>query len=568
MGKKNKHTAEPSQEQQAGKSRASAFLGDRKLKGIILIVLGLGMLIFSGMVLWNRFTRPQPLAEILPEKSTIGFAEIDISPNSNQSKRFRELFQKYPAYDPLKFFHSFGLNLDYQKDLEPWLGRRVSLALLEDNSQQGQVNPLFFIETRDQEKALEFFKQKTSPGSGKYKNFDFYSSEDFDFFLLNKYMVVTGNSKTLEHFIDEYENGKKLQESEAYRKTANNLPKGGLVFAYMDMPNFYRALQNNARFKDQKGQIFSALQPFLKIFLSEGFTVFVGNNALNLQSFSFIDREHLDGAMYLTYNDKYQGKLLSLAAENPLILAGGHDLQKELGRLEELFRTGTKTSSAIFEGYLEDQKRKFLGKDLDLEEDLYPLLKGEYLVTIEKSLQEPQVSIFLQLQNKAEDRARVDKVVRAFAQMSGIFEPRIQELTLPDGTKSLEVVASPEEVIILDQSYKGVDITSLQLGNLKWGLYYTIVNDTLMLSTDAETLQNSIDRSLGRIQVNFKNNKKNEIKGNGDEVFFVRAQDMIDTLALGQNKVLKPYFEPFLNFYGVKNFFDDGISTLYTITLK
>jgi hypothetical protein len=328
----------------------------------------------------------------------------------------------------------------------------------------------------------------------------------------------------------------------------------------------------NPLFQGQRTRDLIALQPFMKIFSSEGFTLVANDNNLTVQQFESIDRTQLQGQNYLTYTDKYQGNLLQLAGENPVLFAGGHDLYQEIQRIGEVFSSGENVDSTVFNGIITAQKDKYFGKDISLENDIYPLLKNEYLLTVENNFDQPVVSMFFDLSDKNNDMMRIEKLATAFMQQRAIFTPQIEDVTLPDGTKGQQVVASAEDITRSDNAYDGSNITTLQLGSLPWSVNYSVVDNTFVISTDLGTLKNIIDRKEGKLQTNLRNsagfvNTALPLLRTADELFSVKLGALISVFGLDQNPNVNPYVTPFDSLTMSKNFFDDGISTIYAINV-
>src|SRR5438105_774799 len=73
-------------------------LESQKLKGTVLMLVGLFALVFIGIFLFHKIFRPQPLAQLLPADSTVGLVELNIDSGSSQPKQFFELLKNYPVY--------------------------------------------------------------------------------------------------------------------------------------------------------------------------------------------------------------------------------------------------------------------------------------------------------------------------------------------------------------------------------------------------------------------------------------------------------------------------------------
>jgi len=240
--------------------------------------------------------------------------------------------------------------------------------------------------------------------------------------------------------------------------------------------------------------------------------------------------------------------------------------------VSEIFEAGTSASGLIFDGILEYQKQRYFGKDISLTEDVYPLLQNEYLLSIDQSLKEPKINLLLELQDRANDLVKIEKLVQAFTRISGIFAPHLQEVTLPDGSKGQEIIADAQAVTRSDETYQDMPLVSLKIGNLSWGIYYAVVDKYFILSTDKETLKKDMDRVIGKNQQSFKNSQffqqqLDPLIRTADQVAKVDVKNLTNVLGFSNIDVLKPYLEPFQSLVMAKNFFDDGISTIYSVSV-
>jgi len=556
----------------------------QKARGAVMVLVGLFMIGFVSYFLYTRLFRPESIAHFLPADNTIGFLELNIDGDSDQTKKFAQLFQKYPVYQAsnLEKLANLVLPVDYEKDLQPWIGRNIGIVLLKQTGDDSSVKVALFVEAKSADKALDFLKNRALQNSGDelltdtYNNYTVYHyklSQAYSFAFVKNYLVLAGNDALLHQVIDAQSgNIVKLQDDPVFQKVSNNLPSTGLAFGYANTQKLFDTMLKNPLFQSQKTRDLVALQPFMKIFAAEGFTAVVNDNDITVQQFEAIDRSQLQGQSYLTYEDKYQGQLLQLASENSILFAGGHDLYKELQRIAEIFSNGTNIDSTLFNGILEAQKDKYFGKDISLDTDVYPLLKNEYLITSENNFEQPVVSIFMNLTDKNNDLLRIEKLAAAFMKERAIFSPQIKDVTLPDGTKGQEVVASAENITRTDNQYNGYNITTLSLGSLTWSINYAVLDNTLVISTTPESLKAIIDRKSGKITTNLRNSddfNKNvmPVMRTADEVFNIKLGALIPVLGLDQNPLVKPYVEGFNSLTMTKNFFDDGISTLYVINI-
>ena len=555
----------------------------QKIRGGILVLIGLFALSFIGWFLFGKMFRPQYLAEILPASNTVGVLEINVDGAAGQPKQFYELMAKYPVYrkEGLIKLINLVLPVDFAKEIEPWLGRRAGIALVTAD-EPGKLERLYFVESRDHSVTLEFLRSRAMQEAKEelvvsdykgYKTYGYTLSHLFEFTFIGNYLVMAENGQTLDGLLDRLSAQEvRLSDDADYVKVANNLPQGGLMQGYLNMQKLFDAMAGSEVFMAKKGQDFMAFKPFLSVFKNAGVSIFADKDKFAVQTFTALDKDSLQEGEYITYSEKYQGNLLALASEEPVLLSGGHDMSKELKRLEEIFRGGTKTSALIFDGLLEAQKNIYFGSEISLKDDIYPLLTGEYLFTIDNSFEKPQVTLILELQNIGKNLPRFEKVTSAFEKTSGIFSPRVQEVTLPDGTKGQEIIASPEQVERYDEKYGDTGITTLKLGNTGWSIHYAAVGNKIALTTNKDLLKNIIDRSNGKLDAkfttsNFYGKIVQPLQRTADELTFVKIGALTEVTGLNENETLKPYLLPFANITAAKNYFTDGISTIYLLEI-
>lgn len=558
----------------------------RKIKGGILSLIGLFVLLYIGIFLLGKIFRPQALADFLPSSGTVGLVEIAIDPDAAQVKNFFEVMKKYPVYqqEGLARLINFVFPVDFKQDLAPWIGRKIGIILMRQSADDNSLKLVLFIENKSTEKALAFFKDRILNNSQdelineKYSNFDIYSfkqSQNYNFTFISNYVVVSANKDLLKQLVDEQVSPTlRLRDEQNYRRIADNLPQGALAFTYINMSDFYSALFKNPVIKGQKAKDLLELQPFLNVFSTEGMTVFAEDKKFKMQVFTNVDRQQLEGKGYLSYSDKYQGELLNLLGENPLMFFGGHNLYKELIRISEVFQTGTSPSEQIFQAILETQKQKYFGKDVSLQTDIYPLLTNEYLLNLDIGNENPIVNVAIKLNTVKTDAEKIEKLTQAFTKTSAIFTPKVQVVTLPDGSTGQEIIADPEEILRTNTTYDGNNITTLALGDLPWSIHYTIIDNIWIISTDRESLQKMIDRKMGKqqaslIKSNFYQQTIEPLIRSADEVMHVKLIPVFALLNWGEGTQLgtaiKPYLEPFNSLTMSKNFFEDGISTMYVL---
>jgi hypothetical protein len=133
--------------------------------------------VFGAM--WYFGTGPQP-SEALPD-STIAYVSIDIDPSGEQLLEAKEALEKFPAWNDQEIAGKKDLrkavfdevlaeapcDLDYDDDIEPWLGDRAAAAAVDLG--EDEPTPVFVVQVKDADKAEDAFAKfnDCEPGDGE-----------------------------------------------------------------------------------------------------------------------------------------------------------------------------------------------------------------------------------------------------------------------------------------------------------------------------------------------------------------------------------------------------------------
>jgi hypothetical protein len=185
------------------------------VKPIVTISLSIGAVgaVVAGAVAVNSFLvggGPQP-EDVLPA-STIGFVKVDLNPSMSQKLNVLRLVERFPEVDrkddDLKrtvveaMLEESELDLDYERDVEPWLGDRAAVAALPASSPGtgDPVVPVVVVEFTDEAKmvaALDAAEKSLEDN----ESFDYAVSEDF-VFLGEEQATVDAAASATEHLSD------------------------------------------------------------------------------------------------------------------------------------------------------------------------------------------------------------------------------------------------------------------------------------------------------------------------------------------------------------------------------
>lgn len=570
-----------SPEQKAAKSAQI----NQKIKGGLLILIGSFLLLSAIFLLYDRLFKAKNLANYLPANDTFAVVELNIS--NSDADDFEKMFAKYPVYNKLSIIAEINtlLNVDYKKEIAPWLGRKIGMALIKNQpspEEEAKILPLGFIEISNFKQALEFFEShKLENGEDAVqivdidgeKIYEYAMSHNIYFSFLDNYMVLSNDKSAIRNIIGEARNPqKRLVETEKYHQIADNLPSNDLAFGYFDLASLTKYILNSPNFIMENGFILTNFEPFLAIFDAEGFSISSEEQGLKIQTYTNFNRELLEGKEFLSFQDKYNASLAEYVNNDAMLIWGGSNLEKQLKRIADILAKGSKASTLIFDGILEAQKDIYVGKEVSLKDDVYPLVKNEFLIAIYEG-ETPTVQVILELDDLSNDLPKVDKIVDGFVKQNAFFKPEVREVILEDGTVGQEIVGIPEDISKTEMDYNGSKVQAISLGSKEWGIYYTVKDGKLILGSSQEIIENIIDGKAKKLSDsnNFKENIKPILK-HADELSYINLKKLLPhiwpTVEEGETSLRQLYLDPFQNVSSGKNYFADGISTIHYIMIN
>jgi hypothetical protein len=176
-------------------------------------------------------------AEALPASSTIAFASINLDPSGEQKIAALNTLKKFPGLkDKLDFDtaddvrkHIFEeiqkdgtcADVDYDKDIEPWLGDRMAVAAVE----AGETNPspVFVVQVTDEGKA--------KAGLEKLQGCDTSGSDDTGFAFEDGWAVVAETQAIADNVVAQTKDGV-LSDEDAYQNAMDEAGDSGIVTMY------------------------------------------------------------------------------------------------------------------------------------------------------------------------------------------------------------------------------------------------------------------------------------------------------------------------------------------------
>lgn len=554
----------------------------RRLVGLLIGLVGIFLLLFVIFYTVSRVFRPMDFAEMLPKDSTIALMQINVNSSHEQVRRFYNTLNKYEKYHPVSITNMLNetFDFDFDSEVKPWLNRQVGFAIIDKS--KGEYSTLFFVETRDRGAAIDFMKSRGLESQEDYLLDDEYKgekiyrhalSESFNFITLNNYLILSEDQEALKTILDVTKSSElRLVNNSDYQKVSQNLPITTLAYAYVDIAKLIEFLKQNEEFMSQKGRELLAFEPFLKIYKAYGFTAMIENNNIAIQTFTGIDKGYLEGKDLLNFDSKFKAEFLSMLPGDVKAYAGGLDLTKQFQRYSEIFGVGGEVSYLIFEGALRSLKSDYFGNEIDLEEDLFPLLQKEYLFAVTGDEDDHATTVILGLKDPIRDKDKINNIAESFVRKSAMLAPKVVEVELEDGTKAEEIVTSEESIKKGEEEYHGYLINSLDLGEPNWGIYYILLDDKLIITTKLDSMKQIIDLFIDS-SGNFRSTEifrenLTPVMRTSDELIFFDIQYLVKNFMDEIPEEFGPFLEPFSHISIGKNYFKDGISTINYIKIK
>ncbi|MEK7672752.1 MAG: DUF3352 domain-containing protein [Patescibacteria group bacterium] len=545
----------------------------KKLFGGALALIMLGILFSVGYLLFQKAFRAQPIAKILPAEQTIGFIEFNINFDHNQLVKSLNLLKNYPVVSKanlIKAAEKF-LGADYEKDLQPWIGRVAGGALVNSKKDENQVYEIYFAEILSQ-KNIEDLLNKKNPTKNTYSNYLTYKVGDGYYVIINDYLIVSNGEQAIYELIDSQNSDvPKVSEHEQYRRIDTNLPLNHIVFSFINFEKLNDGVFAKYAFLNQSGFSFQMLKPFLKLVDAEGFVIVALEENFAIQSFLALDENIVSNDDYLSYEEKYNANLSSYVKDNTLVFWGANNLEAQIKKFVAMLSGGNEADIALFEAVFQNYTKQYFGPETSFYDDVLPLFQNEFAFVIEPDSQnKPVYKLLIELKNPQQDALTIQNLANNFASIGAVFEPKVVEHTLPDGTVGREIIAVPEEIIKGEHTYKDNKIYELRMGKQNWSVYYTVVNELALITSNIEGIKTTVD-----IIKDGKNNLKNTdiftksiepVLNSSDEVSYLNLETVLPIVF--KKQAVPEILKSLSYFSSGRNYFNDGIVTINYLHLK
>jgi len=529
----------------------------QKIYASFFALSSLTLLIILTLFLFQKAYKPVSIAKYLPEDRTIISLELNVNLEHSQAIKGFNLFHKYPKFTQASLIQSIEeyYTLDFDQDLKPWLGRQIGYALLHPIDHEDYLESFYFIEYSNLEAALDHF------GISNLSSDEILSFSDQQFLmLLDNYLVISDQKASLQNL----KNNKTLTlfSSPKYRRIQDNLPLNNLAYLYIDFSKIDQNVISNIPFLSQNGFSLVSIQPVIDLFSAEGFSLITNPDNLVVQSFLSLNTDKLKEKKYITLKEKYQAHLTAFTQENTLAFWGGKNLQHQINKIFEVLAQGDTLKVKFLYQLIDNRTKKYFGPQTSFKKDILPLFDDEFALLIENSNQINIYKLLFKLENPSESIPKLEQIISNFATLGSVFETKIVEHILEDGTYTREEVAVAEDITSTEIIYNNYHITELTVGNKPWGIYYTSFDDLVVIASHIDGIKSTIDIMNGEAP-SLRNSQIFDqqitpLLQHSDEITYLDLQSLIPIFFPNSPDFLKTLS----SISSGKNYFHDGIVTI------
>jgi len=198
-------------------------------------VVGVGAVAaVTAAAMWYFGTGPQP-SEALPG-STLAYVSVDIDPSGKQLLEAKKVLEKFPAWNDEEISSRKDLrealfdrvladapcDLEYDDDIEPWIGDRAAMALVDLGDDRA---PVAVVQVTDGDKAEQAFEKFGSCGSG--------AEEDMGGWAISGDWAVLAETEDIAEQVAEEAEDNPLSEDDDYEKWTGEAGDPGILTVYL-----------------------------------------------------------------------------------------------------------------------------------------------------------------------------------------------------------------------------------------------------------------------------------------------------------------------------------------------
>ena len=179
------------------------------------------------------------------------YGEATLKPDGDQKAAVDSLVAKFPgeggAGDRIrtlmeKVFAESDSGLSYKKDVEPWLGDEAAFFLSRVSADGNDGEGALLLATEDEDKARATIEKAIDDGkAATYKDTDYIVEGAGAAGVVDGWVVI-GSEDGFKAAVDVADDGRSMEDDEAYQDTLDDAPDERLGFIYFNSPAFMKEL--------------------------------------------------------------------------------------------------------------------------------------------------------------------------------------------------------------------------------------------------------------------------------------------------------------------------------------
>ncbi len=399
---------------------------------LLLPILATGLLIGGGIAAYWLLIAPQKLAQlplganVIPQDAVL---TVSVSTEPSKWQQLREFgtsqtqatLDNYLVELRDRFLTDNGYN--YQKDIQPWVGKQVTVAVVSTQASPGAQATLVVLPIAKLDRAASLLSKPSVNGevsNRTYKGSQIKATPNYFATVIdNRFLVISDNLKATERAIDTYQGQNSLLKMPGFvDKFGEIAQENHFAQVYVNIPAAARLVNSNPK---QLSPQLAQLQH------NQGLATTINLEAegIEFKSVSWLKPD--SDRVHLVQNNA--GKMQRLLPAETLMMVSGGNLQQLW--LDYLRSVKTNPSTPIPPENLRAGVKNTTG--LDLDEDLLSWMDGEFSLAVipastkaDASPNDFALSLAFMVQAKDADKAKkafqdIDRVI------SSQYQFKIQE---------------------------------------------------------------------------------------------------------------------------------------------
>ena len=375
----------------------------------LFAVVSIGAGFYFGRNLLGSELTPKSSAKIIPKSAFVtSYIDTDIDAWSRLSEfasaETQEVIEKKLENFAEGQFKKADSDIDYEKDIAPWLGG-VSLALLPSTDAGMDLQPVAIFGLKNKFQAWRFFSRQeklmdSEVEKSKYKKIAVYKVPEYDIWatVFDDYLVISESEQGIQAVIDTYKGQPSLTDLE----TTKTLPKNPIFQVYF--PQYDRFLLEAMEDFSPNINSDKLSQSQLGKFNSMMMNLSIEDYGVNFKTIVNLDEKT---AAQTNKLEVISHDLLSQIPQETILMVSGGNLDKMWQNIEAERKNIPELDKFI------NQAETFVSSwlNLDLEKNFISWLDGEFAFAIDAvSNNQVKGSLLLESSNQSQGNITLEKL--------------------------------------------------------------------------------------------------------------------------------------------------------------